>query len=523
MTKQINKYSFYDFWKTYQEDVLSDDSLKDVANGGIFKKIFADFRGFIASEQAVEFSDRDFFNEDKPPKWGQDAKKKFLPLIQHRDRVKDIRYECAVNYMLDGRALYMSTLGPQVPLPSMPEDGRTPVEFIVYAHQRHNDATIVNKWQLGRIVSQMLLLGTLRLCALKDVKLLHKAGRQLGQLDEGTQAAPVAIAQAETRVRASRANRLANTKQHRSASSDHAPNEAPSAASDHKPPAASHEFEAMELIAKAHNKLNDITGHFLRDTGSGLLYRIERSRYYVKQFDENVKLLRIKRVEGDQPYDQFIKRRLGSEFDFIDRLGVRHERATQTIVTLDQNYLSMKANQIDEDIHTIQKYGELFLLGALVPYYVTHLFVLIFGEELSFLIAVNVWITFIAAAIIRNYKIWEKLRERFSLSRIISVALVAGLIAGAFVIPPFEMLLLDRQQKRHEHKLAEICRDASRCTEKVPGDATATARQFKGWAGRPVALIQLKSASARRRHAGRRACRCSAQFPNAEQGWRLKL
>jgi hypothetical protein len=71
----------------------------------------------------------------------------------------------------------------------MSEAERIPVEFIVYAHQRFGETTIVNKWQLGRLVSQILLLCTLRLCALKDVKSLHDAGRRLGQLEQSTQAA----------------------------------------------------------------------------------------------------------------------------------------------------------------------------------------------------------------------------------------------------------------------------------------------------------------------------------------------
>jgi hypothetical protein len=84
----------------------------------------------------------------------------------------------------------------------------------------------------------------------------------------------------------------------------------------------------------------------------------------VKQFEESVKLLRIGRLEGDQPYHQFIRRRLGSEFDFIDRLGTRYERATSNVASLDQSYLAMtqnalvkQANSIHKEIHKIQVWG----------------------------------------------------------------------------------------------------------------------------------------------------------------------
>jgi hypothetical protein len=286
----------------------------------------------------------------------------------------------------------MSTLGPQ--LPSTPVTERIPLEFIVFANQRSTayanlrptaSITIVNKWQLGRLVGQLLLLGTLRLCALKDVKLLHEAGRKLAALDETTQLARDAIA------------------------------------SVGNPPDGPKQKVALDLIGRAHQHLNGITGVFFGETRSGLLYRIERSRYYVKQFNDTVVLLRIKRLEGDQPYNQFIERRLGPEFDFIDRLGVRYERATRNVVTLDQNYLAMTQNElvmeatnidketrgIQTDIQSIQAGGEAILLAFLVPYYVSHLLVLIIGEDVSYvpIMTVNVWLIGFALAVGRFWKL----------------------------------------------------------------------------------------------------------------------
>ena len=420
----INKYCFHDFWKIYEQEILSDRSLTVCAGDTIFRHIFADFRGFIASDQAVKFADDEFFRGDKSAKWGMEAKKKFLPLIQHRNRIDRTRHECAVNYMLDGRALYMSTLGPQLQHPSTPEGERTPVEFVVYAHQRFNGTTIVNKWQLGRLVSQILLLGTLRLCALKDVKLLHEAGQQLGMLEESTQKAREAIALTEADPGPS--------------AGDTAPGTA------RKQNAASRSAEAMKRIAEAHKKLNDITGRFLRKAGTGLLYRIERSRYYVQQFDESVRLLRIKRLEGDQPYDQFIRRRLGSEFDFINRLGIRYERATASIVTLDQNYLAItqnslveRATKIDEetnsiqsDIQKIQRWGEFVLLAVLVPYYFMHLLVLLLGEHWHGIPSITfvTWGLFFIIAFFRMFRETKRLRLFWSFVAILSIIEFAGII-----------------------------------------------------------------------------------------------
>lgn len=431
----INQYFFHAFWKTFSDEILGAASA-DATEARFFQRIFGDFRGLILSEQAVEFDDyAEEVEKARPRKltWGEDAKASFLPLIQHRER--DSRYECTVNYLLDGRAFYMSTLGPQTP--SLPPQQRIPVEFILYASQRvpkrplvpvdptapDDSKTIVNQWQLGRLVSQFLLLGTLRLCALKDIKLLREASQALSTLDERTEKAREAIAtkeEAEKKKRAkNRLKRLALARKDAGRGSSESEAGASGAAESGTEAGAEadpsdNDADVMDRIAQAHQELNGINGIFLKTTGKGLLYRVERSRYYVQQFDDNVKLLRIRRVEGDQPYDQLIRRRLGSEFDFINRLGIRYERARGTIVTLDQNYLAInqnslveRANQIDEDIRVIQMWGEFILFLALVPYYITHLLVLIFGEENASLMAVNVWLLCGALALAKHYTIWR--------------------------------------------------------------------------------------------------------------------
>jgi hypothetical protein len=306
----------------------------------------------------------------------------------------------------------------------MPAEKRVPVEFFVYAHQRYSDTTIVNKWQLGRLVSQILLLGTLRLAALKDVKSLHNAGQLLGHLDEVTRVARDAVAAAEAEASASKEG-------HTQFSKPDQPN-------------LSAEQTMNELLYAAHKKLNDVSGNFLDETGSGLTYRIERSRYYVKQFDDNVKLLRIRRLEGAQPYDQFIRRRLGSEFDFIDRLGIRYERAVRTMETLGQDRLrglqveiSGETNSIQSDIQTIQAGGEAILLAFLVPYYVSHLLVLILGEGASYIpvLTVNVWLIGFAIAV-------GRISKQLTLSTALRFFLLLFVVLA--MLFPFESEVLDR-------------------------------------------------------------------------------
>jgi hypothetical protein len=457
---RINRYVFHDFWTTYRTEVLQGETLETYRHNPIFGHIFADFRGLIASDQAVEFADDGFFQDGNPPSWGAEAKKRCLPLIQHRNRVDHSRHECAVNYMLDGRALYMSTLGPH--LPSIPEEHRIPVEFIIYAHVHPRDRTIVNKWQLGRVVSQILLLGTLRLCALKDLKWLHVAGQKLGSLEESTQSARKAIAFTEIDSTGSEPN-VAAERQKRGR-------------------------EAMAKIAEAHSNLNGITGDFLRETGDGPLFRIERSRYYVQQFEENIKLLRIRRLEGDQPYDQFIRRRLGSEFDFINRLGIRYERAASSIVTLDQNYLAItqnalveRATKIDEDtmsiqseIRKIQEYGEFALLAALVPYYVTHLLELIITEQYVPVLTASVWAMFIAIAFYRMFK-----TVPYAVI-LVMVAIVVAVIHPSFLGDTVARILRTYEVTDKQHATQDAILEVQKKLQELGNEQLDVLRELRG-------------------------------------------
>lgn len=80
--------------------------------------------------------------------------------------------------------------------------------------------------------------------------------------------------------------------------------------------------------------------------------------------------LRIGRVEGYQKYDQFIERRLESTFDFIERLGVRYDRASTVIAGVDQSFSTIQSSHTSLSVENIQKKGEGILIGFLLPYYI---------------------------------------------------------------------------------------------------------------------------------------------------------
>jgi hypothetical protein len=353
----------------------------------------------VLSEKAVKIQDNnEFFEDNQPPLWGVDAKEKFLPLLNAYNIARLRQYECAINYVLDGRAIYMSALAPQ--LPDAPDNERIPAEFILYAHQHVPDSAkkvSVNVWELGRLVNQLHILGTVRLAAMKHVKLLHAAGKRLSQLEPTMQKARESVALNET--------------------------------------------DTMTFIKGAHEQFNSITAEFRKNASCSLAYRIERSGNYVARFRSNIKFLQITGLEGDQPYDQFVERRLGAEFDFIERLGRRYGRAASNITALDQNYLSMETNKIDDEtnkidsgIHKIQEWGEFALLAALAPYYITHLLERFVSDERIPITTIIVWYIFLAIAFFRKFdkKICYRNRNIYSgnvLSRVVLSGIVLSLVS----------------------------------------------------------------------------------------------
>ena len=316
---ELNTYFYKTFWEDYESSVYKYDKVFASASGNVFSTIFGDFRGVIMSHEATSFNDPGFFRDGKPPVWGGKAKEQLLPLVNipRKSSPKQRLYECVINYMLDGNVLYLSSLAPQVP-----EDRsnlRIPVEFMFYV--QHHDPedkskTRVNKWQLGILVQNILLLGTTRLASLKHLRQLRVAGKELARIDPVTKGFFSSI-----------------------------------------------EPNSKALLAQLRSigiSFQIMCDAFSASARAGIMYRIERSRFYIKEFSNKMPLLRISRLDGDEPYHTFVERRLGADFDFIDRLGKRYERTLRSISILEQTYLSLL-------ITKIQKVADIALLGVLVP------------------------------------------------------------------------------------------------------------------------------------------------------------
>jgi uncharacterized membrane-anchored protein len=126
-------------------------------------------------------------------------------------------------------------------------------------------------------------------------------------------------------------------------------------------------------------------GEYLGD--ASLEYRLIRSRYYKDGFYSLIGGLRIKRLEGYQPYNEFVERRLGSIFRFIQGVERRITQIKTEWRSLDQLYLTTtvtiltagidqqqeETKTVQMSIESIQLVGELLLIGILAPYYFLNL------------------------------------------------------------------------------------------------------------------------------------------------------
>lgn len=332
----IKSALFEIFWRWFGYKVCPEGLLTDSA----FSRVFADFRGVVLpSDRLLDRRDNGLPIEA------------LLPLLGSARTPQG--YECSVSYMLDGRALYMTALGPQ--LTAYADETRVPVTYLLAV------GTATNRWQRGRLIDLIHTAGTSRLAALRDLAALRGAGNKLAGMDHFTARARAAVSE------------------HRKLTTGQAPT-----------------LDVAQCINDAHAHFNEITENFNRQaqTDYGLLYRVERSRYYVARFRENTVLLSIEHVEGYNKYDDFVQQRLGGTFDFVDRLGHRYERAVSALSLLDGYHLTIQSNEIalsqkeialsqaDEEAEEaavgkrtlgIQVVGEFVLFAVLLPYYTTAL------------------------------------------------------------------------------------------------------------------------------------------------------
>jgi hypothetical protein len=347
---ETHRFLYRDIWDKLSDELFLPCMPQDRKRLG---STFVDFRAIIAgspasgnqSDGVQVFSQpplhRTDYDDDEPivdivarplpptPTWAADKLDRLWPFfISESDVVDFKKYQFTASKMLDGHALYVTALGPQ-PQHNIPsQGGHWPLLYFIYSNT-------LNRWQVGRLVDRIHHLGTVRIAAIWEMEKLRKAGQALRVVEQDLDDA---FREIQMIVQAA------------------------SPISD----------KLYQLLARIHRRISDLRQDFAGD----LAYRVERSRYYVKQFGDGIPMLRIGRLEGFQPYDYFVRWRLGAAFEFINMLGLRYERTMKELSLLNQTFQTQQASEIssnilrrDADIEDLQAVGELVLFIVLLPYY----------------------------------------------------------------------------------------------------------------------------------------------------------
>lgn len=255
--------------------------------------------------------------------------------------------EYTFSRLLQGACVHGSALG-AAPI-ELEKDKKPVMDFLIFTHS--------DKWQIGRLIDLGNTLGTLRIAALYDIDNLNNANVELRTLEEKVEKAHEDASKAITR----------NDKAARQIKTDQNPKG---------------ESRILNETSNFNEKLLKLSEANIK---GGLPYRVERSRYYRQQFLDLITVLRIRRIEGSQPYDEFVDRRLSATYDFIRMVGVRYVRVQQTIAALNRQLTNRELLRLQDRIHEwtvaigkVQENAEILFFLILCPYYASYTLIHIF-------------------------------------------------------------------------------------------------------------------------------------------------
>ena len=249
---------------------------------------------------------------------------KFNQLTQSIDRDAN----CVLCEVLDGGAIFGSSLG-QIPSAPVYDDLRpalsqnlTPLRyFIIY--------NALSKYQLGRLVRRHHVLGELRIAALIDHDLIVRAGARIRALGNEVDALLARATHTEIEQAAKAAGDQTGT---------------------------TDVTEQTTLSAEQLRHLQETLHAIHSDVEpGGLSYRVARSRYYAEIFERRVKELRIRRLEGFEPYDIFITRTLNGVFNFISTVGTRYSLLAERLSRLAITHEMERTAILTAEISDVQK------------------------------------------------------------------------------------------------------------------------------------------------------------------------
>jgi hypothetical protein len=338
--KNYHRFLYHDVWDRFGDEVLGalqgDLTLAD--------RKFVDFRGLVLGAQDPQGSGlaRAFSRLRRERTTGKEQgidlnMDRFDSLWKFMISSLPSETEYTLSKFLGGRAFYATALGSQSD--ALSARATKPLYYLIYESTQ-------NDWQLGRLVYRVHRAGTARIGATMQFEELRKANETLSVIEEELEERiPLLL---ETRT-------------------GHDTN-----------------VEFRNSLGQLYRQVEARMGQLSANIDGTLEARVERSRYYVKQFFTVTKALRIDRFRGFQQYDEFVLQRVGPVFEYIDGVGRKFERVHNDralllgrIQTLDALILQEQISQSQriavrqqDLIVDAQKIADIALSCVLGPYYV---------------------------------------------------------------------------------------------------------------------------------------------------------
>jgi hypothetical protein len=212
-----------------------------------------------------------------------------------------------------------------------------PVTAVLYAS--HDE-----RFQLGRLVERFLTLGTLRLAALYDLHKVEHASELLREVETELDGLNKGLPDKLKAGGESAGENIAK--------------------------------DILKISTRLARIAHGEEGQGAQKIIGGLPHRTERSNYYWQAFNLLTPDLRIGRIEGSQPYDQFIRHASGSSYNFIRMVGVRYQRLQNAIAEIDEKIQTEESVRTQKSTAKGTKESAKFLEAAewgfwfaLFPYY----------------------------------------------------------------------------------------------------------------------------------------------------------
>jgi hypothetical protein len=350
--RDLHRFVYYDVWDSLDKIIFASPgtAILKKTPGVADPERFVDFRGLILSIDADRkpapaadgSRDREIRRSEVPaplrapfcrkPTEGTGNERKAVCGSHDFDRIwpflksgfDDENTEFTLSRYLDGRAMFATALAEQREMVAKPGSG--PLCYLILEDT-------LNTWQLGRLVYRMHRAGTARVAAMMHFEQIKRADEILARVEH----------RLETSLDST--TELAE-------------------------PSEELENQARDALRVSNREIEkELRRIAALDLDGSLDYRIERSRYYVSQFDRITKSLRIKRVQGFQTYVEFVQQRLSPLFEYIDRIGQRHARVQGDRGLLLRRIHSLEALYEERFISRTQRVADGALYGILGPYY----------------------------------------------------------------------------------------------------------------------------------------------------------